>query len=332
MRVLYIYRNDSMGYSIGRVFRPVELAMQQYAEVDSLYMPRHGYSLGALLQNIKCARKKVKSKSYDIIHITGQEHYLIPFLPKDKLIVTVHDLGFIRQEKGISGRIKHLLFVDSLSLAKIVTCISTKTLREVCNFCHMREGQIRVINNCVDPKIEYRPKSINKENPTILHIGTKSNKNLIRTIDALYGMKCRLRIVGLLDCEQKAKLASSGIEYSVVWNLSDQELHQEIYDCDIMSFPSLYEGFGMPIIEAQAAGRIVVTSDLSPMKEVAGTGAILVNPESVVSIAEGYSRALSEAKDWVEKGKTNANRFEVAVITQQYLSVYHELSSKKDCL
>ena len=96
MRILYIYRHPDMGFSIGKVFKPIEEEMKKYAEVDSVYLPVPNYKLIGLWKNIRTALTAVHEKAYDIVHITGAEHYLIPFLPKDKLVVTLHDLGFCK--------------------------------------------------------------------------------------------------------------------------------------------------------------------------------------------------------------------------------------------
>ena len=77
------------------------------------------------------------------------------------------------------------------------------------------------------------------------------------------------------------------IRYVYKCDLSNQEILDEYMNCDIVSFPSLYEGFGMPIIEGQAVGRVVFTSDLEPMKEIAGDAALLVDPYSIESIRNG---------------------------------------------
>lgn len=79
MKILYIYRNKSLGFSIANVFMPIEAEMRKYAEVDSIYLPEVGANPRKLWTNIRAARKKADSEHYDIIHITGSEHYLIPF-------------------------------------------------------------------------------------------------------------------------------------------------------------------------------------------------------------------------------------------------------------
>ena len=80
MNILFIYRHPDLGYSIGKVFKPIEEEMRKYAEVDALYLPVQNYSLMGLCRNIKAARKVTKSKDYDVINITGTENYLIPFM------------------------------------------------------------------------------------------------------------------------------------------------------------------------------------------------------------------------------------------------------------
>lgn len=317
-----------MGYSIGKVFAPIEKAISKYEEVDSLSMPAFGYSFFSLLQNISLVRKKVAENNYDVIHITGQENYLIPFLDKSKLVVTVHDLdSIISSEHGFAGRIKHLSFINTLSSVKYLTCISEKSKKEVIDNCKVDADRIAVIPNCVDPAFTYSPKAINKKYPTILHIGVNPNKNLKRTISALQGIDCHLRIVGPKQDVDYEMLNNSGIDYSLVSNLSNDEILQEYRNCDIVNFPSLYEGFGMPIIEGQATGRTVVTSNISPMKEVAGDGAVLVDPMNVTSMHYGYIEAINNSQKYIQQGLENVKRFDVSKIVKQYLDLYQYIIS-----
>jgi hypothetical protein len=101
MKLLYIYRHPNLGYSISKVFHPIETEMRNYADVDSIYLPVSNYSFKGLWENIKYVQKHCKNKKYDIIHITGTEHYLLPFLLGNKVVVTVHDLGRLLSLKGL---------------------------------------------------------------------------------------------------------------------------------------------------------------------------------------------------------------------------------------
>ena len=94
--------------------------------------------------------------------------------------------------------------------------------------------------------------------------------------------------------------------------MTAEEKWELLRNADVFLFPTLYEGFGIPVLEAQSAGVPVVTSDNSSLPEVAGEGAAYVDPLSVESIAQGIWRVLSDATlrgAMVERGKVNVSRF-----------------------
>ena len=204
-----------------------------------------------------------------------------------------------------------------MKFANKIVSISEQTQNELRQYGFCSE----VIFDPVSPSFIYIPKSINRENPVILHIGTRPNKNLKKTILALKGTPCHLRIVGNLSAGNKILLHDNGIKYSSCTNISDDELVEEYRKCDVANFPSLYEGFGMPIIEGQATGRVVVTSNRSPMKEVAGGSAVLVNPDDITSIRRGYREAINNGESYIEKGLINVKRFSIETIAKQYLNL-----------
>jgi len=95
--------------------------------------------------------------------------------------------------------------------------------------------------------------------------------------------------------------------------------------CDLLCFPSFYEGFGLPIVEAQAIGRPVITSNFGAMKEVAGEGAVLVNPEEVEQISLALlaiAKKDKKRKSLVEGGRKNVERYMAIAVSKQYESVY----------
>lgn len=224
MRILYIYRHPDMGYSIGKVFRPIEEEIRKYAEIDSVYLPVPNYSPKGLWKNIRMARAAVRKKKYDIVHITGAEHYLIPFLKGQRVVVTVHDLGFFTNNwPSVRAVWKYLLWIRTLPLADCVTFISEKSKNEAERFVSFKKGQVYVVFNPVGKEFVHYPKEINTSCPTILHIGTKSNKNLNSTVIALKDFYCKLRIIGHLSGVQKAILNLYKIRYESVVNLTDNQ-------------------------------------------------------------------------------------------------------------
>lgn len=322
MKILFIYRNPALGFSFGKVFRPIELEMGKYAKVDSLELPIANYSFKGLWTNISYLRKHLKKASYDVVLITGTENYLLPFISSAKKVVVVHDVkSFFNHVSGVRRKIKELMFIKVLGKADKIVSISEQTQNELENYGLKSD----VIYDPVSPTFTFVNKNLDKECPIILHIGTNSNKNLHNTILALKGLKCFLRIVGKISAEDIKLLYDNNIEYSTCYNISDEELLEEYRNCDIVNFPSLYEGFGMPIIEGQATGRVVVTSNLSPMKDVAGGASILVNPRDVLSIRKGYIEAINNGDKYVEKGLENVKRFSVSSITIQYFNLIKEL-------
>lgn len=323
MKILYIYRNPDMGFSIGKVFHSIEEEMRKYAEVDAVYMPASNYKPIGLWKNIYTTIKAAKRKKYDIVHITGSEHYLIPFLHNHNVIVTVHDLGFFTTNKlSLRTLLKYGLWIKTLPMAACVTFISEKSKREAERFVRLKRGQAVVIHNPVGKEFIPYQKDINTKCPIILHIGTTPNKNLENTAVALRDVPCLLRIVGKLSDEQKTVLNLYKIHYEVVKNLTDKEILQEYINCDYVNFPSLYEGFGMPIIEGQAIGRPVLTSNISPMAEIAGYAAKLVTPTSPENIREGYMYLQNHAHEYIQKGFDNVKRFSIEKIIYEYLNLY----------
>ena len=95
-----------------------------------------------------------------------------------------------------------------------------------------------------------------------------------------------ISLAGLTERQRQARWKHNSISYTEQWGLSDQEILQHYRDCDMVVFASTYEGFGMPIIEGNATGRPVVTSNICSMPEVAGAAACLVDPFDCSSIRE----------------------------------------------
>ncbi len=161
-----------MGFSVGKVFRPIEDEMQRYVDVESIYMPAYGYNIKSILQNIRYTKNAIRYKKYDIVHITGTEHYLLPFLSSKNTIVTVHDLKSVLKS-GLMGLLKKVLFVYTLKCSRIVTFISDKSNREADDYVAIDKEKRVTIHDPISSDFVYTEIPKDKQTKTILH----RNKN-----------------------------------------------------------------------------------------------------------------------------------------------------------
>lgn len=325
--ISFFHRNHKCGYSIYKVFKTIEKELQiQGQNIEEYFMPSPNSMPWDIIKNSIFTFKHRNKK--DINHISGHIHDVILGLLGCKTIITIHDLVFIDNVKNPIKRFYKWLFWLYLPvrLADIVTCISNETKKNI--LLHIKTDKIRVIYNPIDPAFVYVPKEFNEECPVILHIGTFWNKNIERTIMALEGIKCHLRIIGKIDKRTTSLLKEKKISYSNACNLTDEEIMQEYINCDIVNFPSIYEGFGMPVIEGQKIGRVVITSYIQPIIEIAGDGSYFVDPYKIKDIRNAYLDIINNKElreNLIEKGLKNTERFNVKKIAQQYIEVYNKL-------
>ena len=266
----------------------------------------------------------------DINHVTGDTHFLTLFLKKKKTLLSIHDLGFLHDVTGIKALLLKKLWVDyPVKRARKVHVVSEFTRQEVLKYSGCAPDKVVVIHNPLPSAgFKFTPKQFNEEAPRILHLGCAGNKNLARLVEALKGIPCVLDIVGKAPAEIQERARALGIQHEVSWNLTEEEVIQKYEACDILSIVSTNEGFGMPIVEAQCVGRVVVTANLSSMPEVAGEGAQLVDPYDIESIADGFKRVIGDAalrNSLIEKGLENCKRFEIAHVTQKYTALYDSM-------
>jgi glycosyltransferase involved in cell wall biosynthesis len=269
-----------------------------------------------------------------INHITGDVHFLAMLLPKRRTILTIHDCGLLRRERGIRLFIYKLVWYQLPMLrSSVVVAISEWTRRELQELLPAFAAKVVVIPDPLVRGFTASSREFNDEDPVILHIGTGANKNLERVAEALAGVQCRMDIIGDLSEEQKSALARSGIRYTNSSRLTDAEIVQRYRAADLVEFCSTYEGFGMPIAEANAIGRAVVTSNIEPMTSVASSAACLVDPYDISSIRAGVIKVIEDRgyrEDMVRRGFENAKRFSAATIAEAYANCYRDLALAAD--
>lgn len=327
MQIHFYNRNLKCGYSINLVTQTIKLGLEKKYRVKEFYMPMYRAYPWHCIINILYTILHRSFKKGIINHQTGDNHYLLIGLIGSKTVLTIHDLVCLNSKNPIKRLYKYILYIYlPVKIADKIICISESTKQALLN--HVKTNKACVIYNPINPIFQYFPKEFNKECPRILHIGTGWNKNLDRVIQSLNGIKCELRIIGNLDANIEELLQANHIKYTNASNLKDEDIMKEYQLADIISFPSIYEGFGMPIIEGQKTGRIIVTSNIAPLTEVAGNAAVYVNPYSIESIRSGFIKAINDEKtriDLINKGIKNTERFDIERITQQYINAYQDI-------
>lgn len=321
--VVYLLRNHNAGFSIHNVFLPIiNGTYAKYYEA-----PCERANLRSIFKNLLWVRKVAKKNS--INHMTGGTHYFLLAIPFRKNVLTIHDLVLLRNSKGLKHLIfKWLWFNLPIMCSKVVTCITDTVRNDLLSTLHVNPNKVITIYNPVSSLYQHNEKLFNENCPRILHIGTAWNKNTKRVITALKGITCHLIIVGEVDEETISLINAMKIDHTILHGLTNEELYEQYKLADIISFPSIYEGFGMPIIEGQATGRPVLTSKIQPMVEVAGMGACFVDPYEVKSIRNGFLKIINEKSyrdTIIVQGTENVKRFSLETITKKYQKIYENM-------
>jgi len=327
MKVTFFFRKRLLGFnSIEGLFYNISDVVKDHIQTVNVELPSSAFSIKGVFQNLKFT-KKYKG---EINHITGHVNYLA-IVTRKRTVLTIHDVkssfygNFFHQIL-----IKILLFWLPAFFVKRITVISKFSKKELLAIIPFAKSKIKVIYNPVSPLFQPKGFTFNSQCPTILCIGTKANKNLERVFESLREITCRLHIIGQLSDEQLRLLQEYHINYINSVNLSQKEIVESYENCDLLCFPSTYEGFGMPIIEAQAVGRPVITSNVGAMLEVANDSACLVDPYEINAIKKGVEKIIFE-EDYrqilIEKGFENVKRFQLDTIVKQYINIYKEISS-----
>lgn len=330
MTITYLVRSPGTGHSIEGLFAGIarEISRQEDVTSNVVYLPYISRGLWSIWKNIRF----VSQLNADIFHITGDIHYVALALPASRTILTIHDC--ITLETNRNRPLRYALFwllwyYLPIRRAAVATTVSDKTRQDLLRYVGQTAKKVQVVPNGYDPAFVFRPKKFGHNRPVLLHIGTAPHKNLSRLIAALDGIDCTLVIVGRLTHDLITDLQHRQIDYQQYENLSRPQIVQCYVDCDIVCFVSTYEGFGMPIIEANAVGRVVITSSCSPMREVAAGSAHLVDPTDTAAIRRGILRLIQDdtyRQHLIDAGQRNARRYSLPTVASRYATLYGQLT------
>jgi glycosyltransferase involved in cell wall biosynthesis len=233
-----------------------------------------------------------------------------PLFSSCNFVVTVHDLIPLRFPKKLSPLVPYFKYYipQVLKQAKHIICDSRSTADDLINYYNIPAQKITVILLAFDKNnfkpIEIEPSS-NKNKPYFVYIGRPDpHKNLSRLIEAFSKIsnpqEYELWLVGSKDDRYTPNLENQaqelGIKNQVKFldYVTYNQLPLIINGALGLVFPSLWEGFGLPVLEGMACGTPVITSNISSLPEVAGDGAILINPYSIKDITNALESLIKD--------------------------------------
>jgi glycosyltransferase involved in cell wall biosynthesis len=293
----------------------------------------------------------------DVVHVADHSNGMyIPRVKAKPNVITCHDVIAVQAARGLvdgwnvgwTGRLFQRLIVKGMAGADLIACVSEMTRREVLAMGFADERKVTtVLNGLNDDFLPVAPDEaqrlvdrlgISVQDKFLLHVGwdldRKNRRGVLEAFIALQERAAaagvapvmdRLLFVGPPLSPESARLAQEhGVadKIKVVHKISHEELRAIYSSATALLFPSLQEGFGWPIIEAQACGCPVFTSDLAPMNEIGGEGAVYVDPTDPTAMAAAIEQAVPRLGEMRRLGLENAAHYTSTQMAANYVAAY----------
>ena len=336
-RVLPSLRRDVelVGFA-GRHKTMPQGAYQPPIKVQQLFLS--GAALYEMSMRFGFPRAESATGKVDLVHCTS----IIPFATNAKMVATIHDLAFLKYPQFFSRR-GNSVFRRSLQIllkhADVLLCSSQSTLEDCQEFGFSSDRLRHVPLGVVAPMVMTTRDQIKTRyqlpDSYLLFVGTlEPRKNLSRLISALETLGDsvpELVVVGangwgdVPDAKEVSNSAKTRVHFTGFVQPGDLGA---IYECaEVLCYPSLMEGFGLPILEAMSHGTPVVTSRGSSTQEVAGDAAVLIDPLNIQSIAAGVVQAIGQKSELSELGRKRASEMTWQATAQKTAEVYDQVVS-----
>ncbi|OLC42200.1 MAG: hypothetical protein AUI64_05550 [Acidobacteria bacterium 13_1_40CM_2_64_6] len=322
--------------SLGENFRPVPERSANYSVAEQLSIPL-----------------ALRREGITLFHAP---HYVLPPLVRCRSVVTIHDCIHLMFPQYLPSRLALQYARTSIALAarraaRVMT-VSESSKRDILRFVDVKPEKIDVIYNAYDERFTIEPREedvvrvrerYQLHDEFVLYAGNvKPHKNLERLIDAFDLVRKRgldhLKLVMIGDDISKYTALRRAVHQHQLHKyvrflgyLPEETLAVMYRLAGVFVFPSLYEGFGLPPLEAMASGTPVVTSNVSSLPEVAGDAAVLVDPYDALSIADGIHRVLTDEtlrRDLRKKGVARAGMFSWEASVRRVHKIYMQIAKQ----
>lgn len=280
----------------------------------------------------------------------GTQHILpLPAPRRVKMVLTVHDLIYLRMPQTMEIKnlwINRAMIGPSIRRADVIATDSAWTARDVVDLMRIDPKNLHVVHLGVEKDYRFIDKvsagktireKLNQEQPFLLTVGTmEPRKNLIGCLSAFSRLTDRsphvLCVVGPPGWKMKGilkKVQNHDVNMRVRWlGYVPRDLMPELYAAsDMFLFPSLYEGFGLPPLEAMACGTPVISSNRSCLPEILGNAAVFVDPLNDAAMSLAMERILSDRefnRELVQKGIKWVSRFQWPHTARRMLDLFQE--------
>jgi glycosyltransferase involved in cell wall biosynthesis len=286
----------------------------------------------------------------DLYHST---HYVLPLWVPCPAVVTIHDIIHLLYPEFLRHRLAFFyafrMLRRGLARGRRIITVSRTTLADLRRFFQVPEDKVQVIYNGVESiyhkrlgrdDIKGRLEHLGITPPYLLFVGNpKPHKNLDNVVQAyarareIHDVEACLVCVGGRDgAEQKVlrRAEQMGIadQVQILGHVEQNDLSALYQGAELFLYPTLYEGFGLPVVEAMASGTAVITSNTSALKEIAEGYAHLVNPLDVPAITEAIGHCLANPdhrRALVELGRKRAREFSWRKAAERTLKVYSQV-------
>lgn len=320
-------------------------------------LKRSGKWLGYIDKLVLFPREHAKALEWaDVIHICDHSNALyMKYIEDRPHVVTCHDMLAVRSamgefpenRTGWSGRCLQRMILDGLSRARNIVCVSEATRADLVRLLPVGNRQVTCIYNGLNYPYTPMPREEADNRLTrfglaptqrfILHVGGNQwYKNRFGVLKIFFLLLKRAGCGDLLlvmagkpwTREMRQFARANQIERSAVelTGVAEEDLRALYSRAEVLLFPSLAEGFGWPVAEAQSCGCPVVASNRAPMTEVGGSAAVYVDPLDYESAAAAVAGAIGSRSVVHETSRSNASRFSSAVMIESWLSLYSSVA------
>jgi glycosyltransferase involved in cell wall biosynthesis len=309
--------------------------------------PYKRYSLGELMLLGRQARRL----GADILH---EPHYTLPIGLKGRSVVTIHDLIHLKMPQFFSPAQRayaRTVIGHAVRHAGAVIVDSQKTKDDILEMFKVKEQDVEVIHLGVRPmfrKLEDRSvverflSAAELKRPYVLYVGNvKPHKNIPRLLSAFAQIRSQRDDLELVfvggSCKEERGLAEQAQRLGIIGairdlhHVSDEELICAYNGAEVLVLPSLYEGFGYPVLEAMSCGTPTVVSTAGSLPEIAGIASLMVDPTRPEQLAEAVLNVVRDPemkRDLIAKGKINVQRFSWRATAGKTVDIYEKVLSR----